>query len=244
MQPKDFNKNQRQVILKAFKYGLKSGFGYTMAAIAWKESCAGEYRVNFSDPSAGIYHAYIPGLIRKHKQKDSSFMRNVVGELLMRDDKFASQTALEELSYWQKVRKGNWYEVIKSYNKGFSWEKDKKRNKMAQDYFEDVARRVKILQEYIPKIAPRDARNAKNDHAVIFLNKVSYSNISSVPKKTSQTPKAQASKQSSTATKQAVKTSSKQTSKAQPSVPKTTQNLQQKPNNNNLPKDFVILEEN
>lgn len=241
VQPKDFNKNQRQVILKAFKYGFKSGFGYTMAAIAWKESCAGEYRVNFADPSAGIYHAYIPGLIRKHKQKDSSFMRNVVGELLMRDDKFASQTALEELNYWQKVRKGNWYEVIKSYNKGFSWEKDKKRNKMAQDYFEDVAKRVKILQEYIPKIAPRDVRNAKNDHAVMFLDKVSYSNISSAPKKTSQTLKTQVSKQSSEVAKQAVKTSSKHTSKTQS---KAIQSAQQRPNKNNLPKGFVILEEN
>ena len=89
VEPKKFSKNQKQVILKAFKYGAKSGFGYTMAAIAWKESCAGEYRVNFADPSAGIYHAHIPGIIKKHKQKDFAFMRNMVGELLMRDDEFA-----------------------------------------------------------------------------------------------------------------------------------------------------------
>mgnify|MGYP001775559416 FL=1 len=28
---KDFSKAQKNVILKAFKYGLKSGYGYTMA---------------------------------------------------------------------------------------------------------------------------------------------------------------------------------------------------------------------
>lgn len=170
VEPKKFNKNQKQVILKAFKYGAKDGFGYTMAAIAWKESCAGEYRVNFTDPSAGIYHAHIPGIIKKYKQKDSAFMRNMVGELLMRDDEFASQTALEELGYWHKVRKGNWYEVIKSYNKGFSWEKDKERDKMAQAYFEDVAKRVKELQTYIPKISSSASRLAKKDYALEFLN--------------------------------------------------------------------------
>ena len=178
VEPKKFNKNQKQVILKAFKYGAKSGFGYTMAAIAWKESCAGEYRVNFADPSAGIYHAHIPGIIKKHKQKDSAFMRNMVGELLMRDDEFASQTALEELSYWHKVRKGNWYEVIKSYNKGFSWEKDKERDKMAQAYFEDVAKRVKELQTYIPKVSSSASRLAKKDYALEFLNNATQAVLS------------------------------------------------------------------
>lgn len=175
VEPKKFNKNQKQVILKAFKYGAKDGFGYTMAAIAWKESCAGEYRVNFTDPSAGIYHAHIPGIIKKYKQKDSAFMRNMVGELLMRDDEFASQTALEELGYWHKVRKGNWYEVIKSYNKGFSWEKDRERDKMAQAYFEDVAKRVKELQTYIPKISSSASRLAKKDYALEFLNNATQS---------------------------------------------------------------------
>ena len=169
VQPKDFNRNQKQVILKAFKYGAKSGFGYTMAAIAWKESCAGEYRVNFADPSAGIYHAHIPGLLKKHKQKDTNFMRNMVGELLMRDDDFASATALEELNYWHRVRKGNWYEVIKSYNKGFSWEKDKERDKIAQEYAKDVQKRVKILQTYIPKVSSSTAKLAKKDYAIDFI---------------------------------------------------------------------------
>lgn len=176
VQPKDFSRTQKQVIIKAFKYGAPSGYGYTMAAIAWKESCAGEYRVNFSDPSAGIYHAHIPGIIKKYKQKDSSFMRNMVGELLMRDDEFASKSALEELEYWHKARKGNWYEVIKSYNKGFSWDKDSGRNAMAQAYFEDVASRVKALQTYIPKHVFSYSRLAKGDYALAFLSKAVQTN--------------------------------------------------------------------
>lgn len=168
---KDFSVAQRNVILKAFKYGVKSGFGYTMAAIAWKESCAGEYRMNFADPSAGIYHAHIPGLLKKNNQKDTGFMRNMVGELLVRDDEYASEVALDELLYWQKVRNGNWKEVIKSYNKGFSWEKDRERDKMAQSYYEDIAQRVQALHGYIPKYASALAKQAKNDKALAFLGK-------------------------------------------------------------------------
>ena len=225
VQPKDFSKAQKQVIIKAFKYGAKSGFGYTMAAIAWKESCAGEYRVNFSDPSAGIYHAHIPGIIKKHNQKDSSFMRNMVGELLMRDDEFASRCALEELSYWHKVRKGNWYEVIKSYNKGFSWEKDKARDKMAQEYFEDVAWRVKALQAYLPKVASRELKAAKKDHALEFLNTAVQVKTISQSKATQKLD----SKSSSESTQSPAKSSAKSPTSAQ--------------NKSNLPKDFKILEE-
>lgn len=186
VQPKEFNKNQRQVIIKAFKYGAKSGFGYTMAAIAWKESCAGEYRINFADPSAGIYHAYIPGLIKKHKHQDTNFVRNMIGELLIRDDDFASKSALEELEYWHKIRKGNWYEIIKSYNKGFSWEKDKTRDKMANAYFEDVSNRVKILQSYIPKITSVANKIAQNDYAIAFLQN---SSSKTMPNHTAPQPK-------------------------------------------------------
>ncbi|PAF53725.1 hypothetical protein BKH42_04295 [Helicobacter sp. 13S00482-2] len=150
--PKDFNTKQKKVILYAYNYGSTKGLGYTMAAIAWQESCAGEYMVNFSDPSAGIYHAHIPGVIKKYtKYKDVSFVRNFIGELLMRDNEFASKVALENLLFWQKNRKGNYKEIIKSYNKGFSWEKNKSKNKSAEAYYQDIRMKVLKLRSYIPK---------------------------------------------------------------------------------------------
>lgn len=96
-------------------------------------------------------------------------MRNMVGELLVRDDEYASQVALDELLYWHKVRNGNWQEVIKSYNKGFSWERDSERDKMAQSYYEDIARKVKALQAYMPKYAASLTRQARDDKAIAFL---------------------------------------------------------------------------
>ncbi|RDU68823.1 hypothetical protein CQA62_05400 [Helicobacter cholecystus] len=147
-----FDKDQLQTIRYAYHYGKNHDLGYTMAAIAWKESCAGLYRINFDDPSAGIYHAYLPNVIKRHyKKQNTSFRRNMVAERLIRDLEFASQIALEELLYWKKIRKNNWKAMIKSYNKGFSWEKNRTRNQMAQNYYEDIAKKIEILQNYFEK---------------------------------------------------------------------------------------------
>lgn len=149
---KRFNQSQIDTVRYAYHYGKKHNLGYTMAAIAWKESCAGLYRINFDDPSAGIYHAHLPSVIKRHyKAKNTSFKRNIVAEKLIRDPEFASKIALEELLYWKKIRKGNWKEMIKSYNKGFSWEKSKGRNKIAEAYYEDISQRVEILKKFFEK---------------------------------------------------------------------------------------------
>lgn len=150
--PEEFSDRQKHIILYAYNYGAQKGLGYTMAAIAWQESCAGEYMVNFSDPSAGVYHAHIPGVIKKYgPYKDTSFLRNLVGELLMRDIEFASKVALDNLLFWQKNRRGNYKEIIKSYNKGFSWEKSKANNLLAENYYQDIRLKVLKLKSYIPK---------------------------------------------------------------------------------------------
>ena len=147
-----FSDRQKEVIAYAYTYGKKYDLGLTLAAIAWHESCAGEYRMNFADPSAGIYHALIPGVIKRYKiLKDNGFNRNVVGELLIRDDEFASKVAIDELLYWKKVRNGNLKDMIKSYNKGFSWEKGVKSNALANNYYNNIKEKINILSKYIPK---------------------------------------------------------------------------------------------
>ena len=147
-----FNEDQKEIIAYAYNYGKKYDLGYTLAAIAWHESCAGEYRMNFADPSAGLYHALIPGVLRRYQMlKDNGFNRNVIGEMLVRDDEFASKVAIDELLYWDRVRNGNWKAMIKSYNKGFSWEKSASANKFAENYYQSVKQKREILEDYIPK---------------------------------------------------------------------------------------------
>ncbi|MGN8513719.1 hypothetical protein [Helicobacter pylori] len=144
---KDFNAKQKEVLKAAYQFGSKENLGYEMAGIAWKESCAGTYKINFSDPSAGIYHAYIPSVLKSYGHNNSPFLRNVMGELLIKDDAFASEVALKELLYWKTRYHDNLKDMIKSYNKGSRWEKNEKANADAEKYYEDIQDRIRRLKE-------------------------------------------------------------------------------------------------
>ncbi|MBX7489878.1 hypothetical protein [Helicobacter turcicus] len=144
-----FSKSQKEVLLRSYLAGESEGFGLTLAAIAWKESCAGEYKMNFQDPSAGNFHAYIPGVINRYPQlKQNGFTQNMVGAMLVEDDEFAAKIAILELKFWQREHKGDWKNIIKSYNKGYSWKKNTSANAQAEKYYQEVAWRVKELESY------------------------------------------------------------------------------------------------
>lgn len=148
----NFTTEQKNILMYAYYYGRDYGFGYLMAAIAWKESCAGEYLLNFSDPSAGIYHAHIPNVIKKYTNyKDTSFLRNVVGQMLISDPIFASSIALDNLRYWHKIHNGDLQKIIKSYNRGFAWKTQSNVNKQAQAYYLDIMHKINELEIFIPQ---------------------------------------------------------------------------------------------
>ncbi len=144
---KDFNAKQKEVLKAAYQFSSKENLGYEMAGIAWKESCAGVYKINFSDPSAGVYHSYIPSVLKSYGHNDSPFLRNVMGELLIKDDAFASEVALKELLYWKTRYHDNLKDMIKSYNKGSRWEKNEKANADAEKYYEEIQDRIRRLKE-------------------------------------------------------------------------------------------------
>ncbi|KEY38826.1 hypothetical protein BB434_03650 [Helicobacter pylori] len=144
---KNFNAKQKEVLKAAYQFGSKENLGYEMAGIAWKESCAGVYKINFSDPSAGVYHSYIPSVLKSYGHNDSPFLRNVMGELLIKDDAFASEVALKELLYWKTRYHDNLKDMIKSYNKGSRWERSEKSNAEAEKYYEEIQDRIRRLKE-------------------------------------------------------------------------------------------------
>ncbi len=144
---KNFNAKQKEVLKAAYQFGSKENLGYEMAGIAWKESCAGVYKINFSDPSAGVYHSYIPSVLKSYGHNDSPFLRNVMGELLIKDDAFASEVALKELIYWKTRYHDNLKDMIKSYNKGSRWEKNEKSNADAEKYYEEIQDKIRRLKE-------------------------------------------------------------------------------------------------
>ncbi len=144
-----FSTSQKEVLRRSYLAGKSSGLGLTLAAIAWKESCAGVYKMNFQDPSAGNFHAYIPGVINRFPQlKQNGFTQNMVGALLVQNDNFAEEIAISELKFWEREHKGDWKKVVKSYNKGYSWQKDASANALAEKYYQEIAWRVRQLESY------------------------------------------------------------------------------------------------
>ncbi|GAA8584451.1 hypothetical protein KYTH42_13900 [Helicobacter pylori] len=193
---KDFNANQKEVLKAAYQFGSKENLGYEMAGIAWKESCAGVYKINFSDPSAGVYHSYIPSVLKSYGHNDSPFLRNVMGELLIKDDAFASEVALKELLYWKTRYHDNLKDMIKSYNKGSRWEKNEKSNAEAEKYYEEIQDRIRRLKEskIFDSQSSNDQELQKSANSNLDLDPIGSTMPQALSAKETQTEKTQAEK--------------------------------------------------
>ncbi|EPZ93420.1 hypothetical protein [Helicobacter pylori] len=194
---KDFNAKQKEVLKAAYQFGSKENLGYEMASIAWKESCAGVYKINFSDPSAGVYHSYIPSVLKSYGHNDSPFLRNVMGELLIKDDAFASEVALKELLYWKTRYHDNLKDMIKSYNKGSRWERSEKSNAEAEKYYEEIQDRIRRLKE--SKIFDSQSNNdqelQKSANSNLDLDPIGNAMPQTLSAKETQTEQTQAKKE-------------------------------------------------
>ncbi|WP_416863816.1 hypothetical protein [Helicobacter ganmani] len=123
-----FSESQKQVLLRSYLAGEQDGFGLTLAAIAWQESCAGVYKMNFQDPSAGNFHAYIPGVINRYPQlKQNGFTQNMVGAMLVENDAIAEQIRVKQLESYFKGKEAQENRFKISYNtqttQSKTWEK-------------------------------------------------------------------------------------------------------------------------
>lgn len=142
-----FTKEQKNALKGAFVAGSPYNFGYELAAIAWKESCAGVFKMNFQDPSAGLFHAYLPGVLKRYPElSKSNFSQNAIGAKLVEDDEFAAKVAIDELLFWQKTHKNDLKKMIMSYNKGYSWQKDIKAEIAAENYYADISQKIQSLK--------------------------------------------------------------------------------------------------
>ncbi len=193
---KDFNAKQKEVLKAAYQFGSKENLGYEMAGIAWKESCAGVYKINFSDPSAGVYHSYIPSVLKSYGHNDSPFLRNVMGELLIKNDAFASEVALKELLYWKTRYHDNLKDMIKSYNKGSRWEKNEKSNADAEKYYEDIQDRIRRLKEskIFDSQSSNDQELQKSANSNLDLDPIGNAMPQTLATKETQTEQTQAEK--------------------------------------------------
>ncbi len=210
---KDFNAKQKEVLKAAYQFGSKENLGYEMAGIAWKESCAGVYKINFSDPSAGVYHSYIPSVLKSYGHNDSPFLRNVMGELLIKDDSFASEVALKELLYWKTRYHDNLKDMIKSYNKGSRWERSEKSNAEAEKYYEEIQDRIRRLKEskIFDSQSSNDQELQKSANSNLDLDPIGNAMPQTLAAKETQTEETQTEKTQAEKSQEMKETTSEQT---------------------------------
>ncbi|MCT7910033.1 transglycosylase SLT domain-containing protein [Arcobacter lacus] len=133
---------QLETLKKIKEKGEEHDLGYTLMAIAIKESKLGQYMINDKTHDFGLYQANIKTVLSRHNITDTAWNRDVLASKLITDFQFATKNAIAELTYWQKIHKNDWTKVWGSYNAGFKYN-----SKEARDYSQDIAAIIKELKK-------------------------------------------------------------------------------------------------
>lgn len=152
---------QLKVMLYAYKAGQPYDLGYTMAAIAWRESNFGQWPMNIHDGkwgSFGVFHILMESAASRNKLT-TDWERSRFAEQLVFDIKVCADEAIAELTYWQRKFRNSpepWKSMVAGYNAGH-----KALNSSAgRDYVNDIVIRVKALNKYF-KAKGLEAKLAK-----------------------------------------------------------------------------------
>lgn len=132
---------QRSVLEFSYSYGKEFDYGYTLAAIALKESNLGEWPINLQDPSAGFYHVTTIKVINLLGWSNTSFNHNRAASKLVYDHHLSAHLAIEELLYWRN-RLGAWEASVRAYNAGNNW-----RSERGERYVFDIRENIARIQE-------------------------------------------------------------------------------------------------
>ena len=129
---------QKEIAYNAYRSGYPYDLGYTMVAIAWKESRLGLYKVRYgtkeNDRSFGIYHT-----VAMWKTKGlNAFEKGRWIQNIVENNAVSIQMGLSDLLYWKGRHNGDWAKMVGSYNGG---------NIPNKEYTKDVIGIMKSLRE-------------------------------------------------------------------------------------------------
>lgn len=140
---------QKHNLSKSYSYGHPYELGYTLAAIALVESQAGKWRLNIKTGDVGLYQInYITaentlGVNRYYDQL-------ALHQDLIYNDRLSAEIAIATLQHFRANRAMTsvvWSEMIKGYNEGYKWRRDKVSRKKAEKYLTRVTNSVRLLKK-------------------------------------------------------------------------------------------------
>lgn len=136
----DFSMRQKITLLSAYMYGIPYDLSYSLAAIAWKESSAGDVPMNLNDPSFGIHHITLKNAIIYSGRPDTHRNRQIVASELVKSNRLSSEFAIINLNYWRMQYGDDWMKVWASYNKGWNVE-------AGMSYARDISEKIKVIKQ-------------------------------------------------------------------------------------------------
>lgn len=134
---------QRSNLIKSYHRASQEDLGYTLAAIAWKESSAGKFRVNYRSNDYGLYGINVR-TVQRLTGEDNYYRTVEVVQRLIQDDDLGADVALTTLRWNLKYHKGDWQKAIMMYNAGHKW-------RTAKSYLFDIATYVNVLKNCLTK---------------------------------------------------------------------------------------------
>lgn len=142
----DFTAQQLNTMTRAYHTGKPQKLGYTLAAISWQESRAGEDVVrlgrSLKEANLGAFQNKVQSAGTREGCHTRKCYANV-GYKLLTDQKFASEHALMEMQHWMDYRDNNLRRALASYNSGTNI------NPKSRGYAQTVISRTKYLQKCV-----------------------------------------------------------------------------------------------
>lgn len=140
-QCKRFSDSQIETLRDAWFAGADRDYGWTLAAITWKESSAGEKLVNPAGPAFGVFQNLSSSVTRRLNQQGERITRRQVERKLIADFGFSAESAMAELDYWKGRHNGNWNKTIQSYYGG-----NTPNSPAAIAYRADIVKKIRFLR--------------------------------------------------------------------------------------------------
>lgn len=133
-----FTPEQLLTMQRAYDAGDDLGMNYALAAIAWKESNAGENLVNHRTNDYGVFQNHLKTVASREGVKPSKRL----AKRLVNDFDYSLNHAISELSFWKQVRKDRLRDILASYNAGYNLSAGRK-------YANDVLNKISKLQDCV-----------------------------------------------------------------------------------------------
>ncbi len=160
-----FSESQLDVMTRAYATGKPSDLGWTLAAISWRESRAGQDVVRMGNSLKWANLGSFQNQVKSTGDRAGCKSRKCYADVayrLMTDQKYASNAALNEVNYWMDRHKSNLRKALASYNSGAA------HNSRSRNYAADVTKKTKYLQKCV-SFAGRPLVN-KTDPSILADN--------------------------------------------------------------------------